>query len=235
MRLRRLTLWAREIGRQREFFEGALGLPVRASADDAIEVRAGRTVIEFHRAPGAGPAPTYHLAFNIPENKIEPAREWLSARCPALRAGSGGGEITFFDRWNAHAVYFNDPAGNILELIARHTLHNGASGPFGPHEIECASEIGLVTSDVRLMAGAIGRVLGAAPYLGRSADDFTAVWDEHGMLVIVREGRPWFPTDDHRARAWPAEIIVDGVVSTSIDLGGSPYVIRGEERKNSGK
>ena len=32
------------------------------------------------------------------------------------------------------SVYFEDPAGNILELIARHTMDNAVDRPFDPQQ-----------------------------------------------------------------------------------------------------
>ena len=51
-------------------------------------------------------------------------------------------------------------------------------------------------------------------------DDFAAVGDIHGLLVLVAEGRRWYPLDQRCARA--AEIEVEAVDERSgtISLGG---------------
>ena len=50
-----------------------------------------------------------------------------------------------FDNWDARAVYFEDPAGNIVELIAHHGLEeNDRMGRSRRSELVGFSELGLV-------------------------------------------------------------------------------------------
>jgi len=89
----------------------------------------------------------YHLAFNIPENRFNEAKAWITSCQPLLRDVEGNDEFVS-KTWNSHSVYFKDAAGNVLEFIARHTMQNAASGIFNESQILNISEIGLPSEDV---------------------------------------------------------------------------------------
>ena len=141
-----------------------------------------------------GRAPFYHFAFNIPENKIRKALDWQKARTPMLpipernRAAGFPPEVVDYRHWNAHSVFFLDPAGNVVEYIARHDLKNGDTQPFSLGDILYVSEIGLIVDDVAAMAEAIKDIAAVALYKGGDGD-FTAMGDEYGLLLIMKRGR----------------------------------------------
>ena len=107
------------------FYGGTLGLAVVEEETDRITVDAGGTRLTF-RTAGAleGDRPFYHFAFNIPENKVLDARSWQLERSdlmpvPArLRDARYPDDVVHFSHWNAHSVFFLDPAGNALEFKA---------------------------------------------------------------------------------------------------------------------
>lgn len=85
----------------------------------------------------------YHFAINVPQNQFEDAVTWLSDRVELLSDTETGDSEIFFEDWNAHAVYCLDPAGNLLELIARHDLSNDSDRPFGSENfLEVSEKIG---------------------------------------------------------------------------------------------
>ena len=138
-------------------------------------------------------APFYHFAFNIPENKIVQALEWQKARTPLLaipernRAAGFPPEVVDYRHWNAHSVFFLDPAGNVVEYIARHDLKNGDSDAFSWADILYASEIGLVVDDVAATADALKEMAAVAPYKG-------------GERSVHGDGRRIRPAPRHEAR-----------------------------------
>ena len=198
-----LRLEAGAFGEQKEFYTGALELPLVEEAAGRFTVRAGATSLTFTEA--AEGKPTYHFAFTIPENKLEQAREWLSRRTPVLR--QDGKEVFHFEDWNAHAFYFHDPAGNVAELIARHNLRNGAPGPFTAGDILYASEIGLVVDDVPAEVKALNETLGLGLYRPGSAR-FAPVGDEHHLLILNHRDRGWW--EDTPSRPYPVSARLGG-------------------------
>ena len=111
MRITALELTARNLPSLHEFYGTTLGLAVVASDNQRLTMQAGTTALSFVPAPDDSPHP-YHFAFNIPENRLSAAKEWLSTRTPLLKNSSGSDEFDFAN-WHAHSVYFNDPAGNL--------------------------------------------------------------------------------------------------------------------------
>ncbi|HEU4322338.1 MAG TPA: VOC family protein [Roseiflexaceae bacterium] len=206
MRINELVLEAVDLERQRAFYVEALGLPVLDAPESMLCVGVGSGRLVFRQGPGAREG-GYHYAFTIPENQIQAARAWLAERA-ALLADAAGNEVFFFEGWDAHAIYCLDPDGNIIELIARHTLANPSDAPFDPSQILGISEIGVVATDVPALAAALQTQTGTGVY-GVGGPTFTALGDHHGLLILVPPGRTWFPTRDHLATPLPLRVTVE--------------------------
>jgi catechol-2,3-dioxygenase len=191
-----LRLEAGAFREQKQFYTEALELPLDEESAGRFTVRAGATRLTFTEA--AEGRPTYHFAFNIPENKLPQAQEWLARRTPVLR--QDGQEVLHFEDWNAHAFYFHDPAGNLAEFIARHNLPNSAPGPFTAGDILYASEIGLVVDDVPAEVKALDEALGL-PLYRPGSDKFAPVGDEHRLLILNDRDRGWW--EDTPSRPYP--------------------------------
>lgn len=71
--LRLLT--AAPLADMKAFYHDRLGFPVLASSETELTVGGGATPITFVRASPRIGDPWYHVAFNIPENKLLLARE----------------------------------------------------------------------------------------------------------------------------------------------------------------
>ena len=91
-------------------------------------------------------------------------------------------------------MYFGDPDGNILELIARRNLANDAPGDFDASMLLRIAEFGLPTADPASTVSELERVLGLDIYDG-DRQTFTAVGSETGLFIVVPIGRKWFPTE----------------------------------------
>ncbi len=153
--------------------------------------------------------PVYHFAFNIPSNKIEDAFTWLKKRTALLWLDDYNGYVADFVNWHAKSVYFLDPAGNIVELIARFDLPDHSDEAFYPGLIRCISEIGLVfppdsfDHDVnKLMEDHNLSYFSKQPPLPH----FRAIGNDEGLFVIVPEHRIWFSTKDKPAGIYPIRL-----------------------------
>ncbi|HEX9732832.1 MAG TPA: hypothetical protein VGG06_12705 [Thermoanaerobaculia bacterium] len=182
------------LGEMKRFYQETMELTVLAESRDELTIAAGATAITFFASAPEQGAPFYHFAFNIPENKILAARDWQLERTPlippweSLRDPDLPDEVVDFRHWNAHSVFFWDPAGNLLEHIARHELGNAASGPFTSGDVLYASEIGLVVDDVPAVAARLRETFGLATYV-EGSEQFTPVGDAHGLLLVMKRGR----------------------------------------------
>jgi catechol-2,3-dioxygenase len=189
----RLRLRARRPAELREFYSKVLELPVADDAGGALSVRAGTTELLFvpGEPDGSGANPFYHFAFNIPENKLASSMAWMKGRAELIPSPATGRPVFDYPSWNAHSIYFYDPAGNILEFIARHNLQNAAAGGFDWRDILSASEIGLVVPEVSAAIAALKGKLGIADYIGVS-ETFAPIGNEHGLFIVAHADRKWF-------------------------------------------
>jgi catechol-2,3-dioxygenase len=140
-------------------------------------------------------------------------------------------EVVDYRHWNAHSIFFLDPAGNVLEYIARHDLKNAADGPFGWTDILYASEIGLVVDDVPRAAEQVASAAALAPYRGAS-DLFTAMGDEYGLLLVMKRGRVIdFTSNPHNAvRVYRTGVTLRGAAAATHRLADYPYRLDIEAR-----
>ncbi len=214
MRFLELSLPSPDPHRQLEFYAETLGLAREGGA-----VRAGSTLVDFAPAPET---PVAHFAFNVPENRLVEALEWLRPRAAPLERE--GLEVFDFADWNAHAVYFTDPDGNVVELIARHAVPNASAESFGPRGFLEVSEVGLPVPDVGDAVAFLERELGTALWRG-DREHFAAVGDGRTLFIVVPEERPWFPTDA-RGRASAIAVTVAAAAAGDLAVPGSAHTLR---------
>lgn len=179
---------------------------------DGAAVRIGRDELVFAAAAGAA-RPFYHFAFLVPGDRFAAAHEWLGAHAQLLpRAGT---EHTMFDFsfWDALACYVEDPAGNIVELIAHHGVaERGATGAFAGGELAGISEIGLVISEPAAAAAQLERELGLDPWSGDASKGLGFVGRRAHTLIVSRTERGWLPTG-RPAEIHPVTVAVSGIES----------------------
>ncbi|HEY2466315.1 MAG TPA: hypothetical protein VGI45_00565 [Terracidiphilus sp.] len=215
----------------REFYGSVLGLSIAKVERKSVTVAVGDSMLTFRESSAEQDRPFYHFAFNIPENKIRSALEWQRLRTPLLpipepmRDPEYPAEVVNYTQWNAHSVFFLDPAGNVVEYIARHDLKNPAPGNFSSSDILYPSEIGIIVDDVIATAAALKEVAGLNQYRGGS-EQFMALGDEHGLLLIMKRGRilNFNPaTQDKAARIFPTGIHARGPKSVQYMPENLPY------------
>ena len=105
-------------------------------------------------------------------------------------------EIVDFKNWNAEALYFYDPAGNIVEFIARKNLKIESTQPFGPQSFQHISEIGLPVRDVRGTYHLLNEKCGLEKYSG-DYERFCAIGTEKGLFITIDyRQKDWIPNGD---------------------------------------
>jgi catechol-2,3-dioxygenase len=191
MLIEQLSLITVDLVAQRNFYCGTLELKEASGAQNRLVLAVGRSQLVFEQAE-AGWQSFYHLAFLIPRNQFTTAKTWLESRLTLLRNPEGADQL-HFDNWNSDSVYFLDPAGNILEFIARHDLNNDVSEPFSAADIISVNEISLVCDDVLETVETLRREYGLESYLAHADEQFTPVGDSEGLLIVAKRGRCWLP------------------------------------------
>lgn len=212
MNIRDLYLKSHDIASQAAFYRRLLGEGAVTLEPTTLTVNVGRSRLIFEAAsePVVG---VYHVAFNIPENHFADACTWLTERVSPIV--SNRGETTFYSTsWDAHMVYFYDADGNIAELIARHTLENARSEPFGAQSLLNVSEIGVAAADVLQCVTHLKQQIGVREY-GVSSGAFAPVGDETGLFIVVKKGRMWAPDTGLTAEHVPIQVVLEDGLSLS--------------------
>jgi len=170
-----------------------------AELESLYDGTTGETKLRFRGEDGE---PFHHFALLVPGDRFDAARAWAEERFELA------GGVFDFESWDAQAVYFLDPAGNIVELIAHRGLEeNGRSGAFAPEEIVGLSELGIVGDKRALLAEL--EASGLELWDGELDDpDRLAFVGEKGRTLILAEpGRGWLPTG-RPAEAHPVEFVL---------------------------
>ncbi len=198
MKITEVLAEAQDLKQLADFYANQLGL-VTHCTERELQITLGATSLRFVQ----GGAHRYHFAFNIPHNQLEEAAAWLSV--PLLQDKQGAQRFQF-EVWRAESLYFLDPAGNILELIARHPLDNASVRPFGPHSLLCVSEVGVACDSVRELAAQLQE-----PFFHDSGSElFVAAGDDEGLIVFVKTGREWYPDTGVQALPTPLRVRMEG-------------------------
>lgn len=246
--LRLLT--ATSLATMREFYRDRIGFAVTAESPTEVTFAAGATALTFvaakpgqiHSEGGRGNGePMYHFAFNIPRNAVRAARVWQlqrSALVPPrreLRDPAHADDVWHFRHWNAHSLFFFDPAYNIVEYIARHDLALESDDPvaFGTRDIVYASEIGFVFADgdrtpdeVPAATRTITERLGLQAYPRDAAP--WAMGDERGLLLcLARKGKIW---GEHTPTpvtwdVFETRVTISGPRDGTLRFDGKPYEV----------
>ncbi len=221
MKILELELLTNNLEVQETFYANVLGLPILESGKEQLTVQVGSSLLKFTAQPDF--SGQYHVAFDIPENQLEQAKNWLESRV-ALIADTDGTVVFGPGEWNAHQVYFRDPNGNILELIARHELENATQSKFSSNGFLNISEIGLACDNVPDVLKWLGENLNLEIYKS-SSDTFAPMGNANGLLILVQNAREWFPNTGVFAAPQPVNIRISGTQNIRLEIPNLPYQI----------
>ncbi len=197
MKIKRLTVFTRDLHGQQNFYGNTLELEQTEETRNSISFRVGASQLCFKENSTATPC---HIAFNIPSYTEHEALAWLRERAEILT--DQGKEIQDFESWNAKSVYFYDADRNILEFISRRNLGYAAGKAFGSESFHEISEIGLAVEAIAPVYEYLYKAIGLEVYHGDS-ENFCAIGDEYGLLICIDMAlKTWYPAGD---RAFPSE------------------------------
>ena len=194
MKILELTLSTHTPEELKKFYTDGLGfeeIPTHGETD-GYSFQCGHTRVNF--VPGDRDA-KYHFAMNVYPDKLPEAIAWLQKnQVELVHSAEHKGFLIDFPDWWAKSVYFYDPAGNIVEIIARGGLGAQGNAPqFSARSIAGISEIGIVTEDVPYFREWVNITHGISPFIrNKNSDSFSAMGDDHGLLLLVQSGRRWF-------------------------------------------
>jgi catechol 2,3-dioxygenase-like lactoylglutathione lyase family enzyme len=222
MIIQEIKLLAKRLEPLIDFYRRVLELPVLEQSASHVSFGIGLSRLTFERSDDLA-TPYYHFAFNMTESKADLAIPWLKAK--GIRINLINGEEDCYSKtWNSHSVYFYDPAGNIVEFIARHNLKQESDQrEFLPEDLLNISEIGIPADDVIELSNAIIDRLNEQVYLAGDSM-FTPIGDEQGLLILSSLDRNWLGSDK-KVRIFPLEIVLGNGANDPLQLDRYPYRI----------
>ncbi|HLQ72552.1 MAG TPA: hypothetical protein VK142_12165 [Bacillota bacterium] len=123
------------------FYANVLELDITNRAEESFTVKVGTTDVIFRQTDELA---RYHFAINIPGNQFVIMKYWIQDRL-TLNKTAGLNEI-YYASFDAESMYFEDPAGNLIELIGRRK--RDLFGGLTKDAFFDISEVGLITPDV---------------------------------------------------------------------------------------
>ncbi|WP_424961269.1 VOC family protein [Ekhidna sp.] len=203
MKIINLTLGTTRLDKISHFYSQTLGVPIVKSNGNQVCLVVGDTQLTFQESPNTA---YYHFAINIPSYQIKEALSWIKARTNILPFH--GNEIVDFKNWNAEALYFYDPAGNIVEFIARKNLKIPSTQDFNSSSFQHISEVGLPVSDVKAALDLLNKQCNLRKFSG-DFEKFCAIGGETGLFITIDYNqKDWIPNGD-KAYPFPFTCVVE--------------------------
>ena len=208
MEIKKLTLQTDKLNIMKYFYTQVLAFPLYDEHHDHFQIKAGSCIIEFTDKDVAG-SPFYHFALNIPSNQFREAKEWLKGKLTLLV--EDGKDEADFSFWPAHSCYFEDPAGNIVELVARYKENPINHSAFSVNSVLNISEIGLVVKDAKRVGEqleAIGILESEGDPISNSSLNFMQEHKNGVFILLTNTGRRWL-FSDKKSEIFPLKITLD--------------------------
>jgi len=190
MEIKELKLFSNKINEQEDFYRNVLGFYCSRLTKSKLEIQAGSTKLILIESEKQF---YYHFAFLIPNGTLDTAIDFLETHSIELLPLNEDKVIQFK---SAKAIYFYDRDGNIAEFIERPNLGYSSSLDFSIDQIIKINEIGLPVSNPLQMAKKLRSKFGIIPIKNAPFyEDFCWVGDHDGVIIVVKEGRNWLPTE----------------------------------------
>lgn len=206
MNILSINLQTKELNKSKQFYTEVLDLTLIESLEESFTVQAGETILTFEQTENN--VEVYHFAFNIPSNQLENALAWAKTHLNLIENYEGN-LVTTFENWKSQSIYFTDNNGNLLEFIAREDIQVNVQGNFSPSQIINISEMGVVTEQPMVQAEKLIADYGLSYFdKAEPTEQFLALGDDNGLLIMVTPNRNWYPTSI-AAQFTPAEIMIE--------------------------
>lgn len=216
MEIQRLTLHTDQLKIMKDFYTRGLGFSLHGESQESFQIKAGTSVLEFTDKHAAG-RPFYHYALNIPSNQFQEAKAWLKGKTTLLL--EDGEDEADFSFWPAHSCYFEDPAGNIVELVARYKENPINESAFSVNSVLNISEIGLVVKDAKRVGEqleAIGILESEGDPISNSSLNFMQENKNGVFILLTNTGRRWL-FSDKKSEIFPLKITLEKDIVLGVD------------------
>ncbi|MEK5080633.1 glyoxalase [Solibacillus sp. FSL W7-1436] len=216
MNIKHVTMYASNFGATKQFYLAKLQFPLLSEEADRFTMNVGETAVTFIKAH-LNEKPFYHFAFDIPSNQFEEAKAWTKGKVTLSQ--EQGEDDVYFEGIDAKSIYFEDPAGNIVEFICRLSDAGHSAVPFTASSLQKVSEMSIVVKDKLKSVPTFHEVsIFERDHNEISAQGLTFMGarEDASYLLFVNEGRTWFFSSKN-AEVFPLEVLLADGVMLKID------------------
>lgn len=216
MKIEHVKMYASNFYATKDFYITKFDFPLISEEKNSFTLKVGETAVTFIEAP-LNEKPFYHFAFDIPANQFEEAKAWTKGKI-TLSEEQGEDDV-YFAGIDAKSIYFEDPAGNIVEFICRLSEGKQSTEPFNASSLQKMSEMSLVVADKLSAVSALHTIsIFERDQKEITAEGLTFVGerDDASYLLFVNEGRRWF-FSNKTSKVFPVEILLTNGVSVKIN------------------
>lgn len=208
-----VLLYTDKLKQLRRFYVNILQFDAIESTETQFSIQIGKSKLTFSESDQ--PA-FYHYAINIPGNQFVVIKDWIQTRYHLNKQG-GINEI-YKPIFDADAMYIEDPAGNLIQLIGRR--NRDFLGSFSHEVFLDISEVTLVSSHVKELGEQIQDIdlpLLSGIEADPKAENFLGRDDSY--IVLVNEKyKPDFLKG--KLASFPLEMTLDNERQLSLDTSG---------------
>ncbi|PLS17352.1 hypothetical protein CVD28_12360 [Bacillus sp. M6-12] len=217
MKIYHVCLESYNLEEMRHFYTQELDMELRTNTSNSFSVIAGSTEIMFKKAETL---PFYHLCFRTSGQYFEHIFMNLDEQNRLVKNESGRKRMY----WEGKQAYFTDPDGNILEMLERKYQWKDKE-PIGWFDV---CEIGMPVFNIKETQLFLSTHL--IDVQNMDDDTFAFYGDSSGYLVLVKEGRHWYPTKKSSV-IHATEISVSGKENIDFKLFDYPYIFKVRKEK----
>jgi len=205
MHIHHVQLKVHQFDEMKDFYVNTLSMRLVSETPRSFKVQVGASFLSFEKGDKL---PYYHFACLMTAEAYEDIVSRILEK-DALHHGESW-------KWGAKQFYFKDPDGNIVELL-------GIDQQNALSDWLKIVEIGLPVPNIE----AFKKELQAIKDIhDGDSETFQFYGDQEGVLVLTKEGRPWFPTD-RGATIHPTTVEVKAEQNFTIETAELPYKIIG--------
>ena len=183
----------------KRFYGNVMGFEITNTSTEEFSVKVGESIISFRQSERSA---FYHFAINVPGNQFSIIKYWMQERLTLNREKAV--DQIYFPNFDADSIYFEDPAGNLIELIGRR--NRDVFGNVTVNSFLNVSEVGMVTShmvDVGDQLQDAGIPLWQGTEINPESLNFLGKGDT--FIVLVPPERRWY-FSEKEAEIHPLEI-----------------------------
>src|SRR5690625_1718258 len=217
-----VLLYTNQLKELRRFYMNILELNITDETEEAFSIDIGTSKLTFKQSDKPC---FYHYAINIPGNQFSMLKHRIKERIPLNR--ERGIDEVYFSSFDADSMYFEDPAGNIIELIGRRKRDLFGNPTFAESFFNI-SEVGIVSAHLDDLSEEFQDI--GLPLRGTeiSYDSVNFFGREESFIVLVPPERKWY-FSEQMSEVFPLEIELTNGYHITINEEGLANITKTED------